>query len=490
MKSIYEKVLCNYVTETDQCYPNLREVARIVEHSWNQISKETLMKCFVRTGVKDSDTLRCVTTKSPKQGEITWAAVEYLLAYQKIPELVESVWNGKTQMPREVDEVDAQVILAAPPSISASPKTDYVVQRKAIDSESDSDASSGSLPSDESSGDDSSDSEDDEQPAKKSKGKAKKAPAATPANKVVESPAKKTKQEKLSPRYGIINDGQTCHLNSILQCLRSCSGLFETICNPLLNAAPPTTNSEKIFDALRSTMMGLVSATSNVSAADMRKAMEIDAHTQEDGAETAIKILMALPPSVQDLVTIPMLQTLKCVKCDHIASVGIAEHMLALPFVFDKKTNTVSLQEMLDTYQLMTLAERKCEHAPCTGQYAEKTDAILNEDLPKYLILHLKRFTTVGNQPFKICDVVQGIQNIRIHQTQYTLKSAAAHRANQPAHYKAYVKNGTRHVTVHYTVFDDTGVSEKSGDFDGKVEKEWTPYVLFYEKVVLQPVED
>ena len=76
------------------------------------------------------------------------------------------------------------------------------------------------------------------------------------------------------------------------------------------------------------------------------------------------------------------------------------------------------------------------------------------------------------------------------HQTQYTLKSAAAHRANRPAHYKAYVNNGTRHVTVHYTVFDDTGVSEKSGDFDGKVEKEWTPYVLFYEKVVLQPVED
>ena len=91
-------------------------------------------------------------------------------------------------------------------------------------------------------------------------------------------------------------------------------------------------------------MMGLVSATSNVSAADLRKAMEIDAHTQEDGAETAVKILMALPPSAQDLVTIPMLQTLKCVKCDHIASVGIAEHMLALPFVFDKNNNTVFLK--------------------------------------------------------------------------------------------------------------------------------------------------
>ena len=78
--------------------------------------------------------------------------------------------------------------------------------------------------------------------------------------------------------------------------------------------------------------------------------------------------------------------------------------------------------------------------------------------------------------------MVQGIQNIRVRSTQYTLNSAAVHRERRPAHYTAYVRTGAH----RYTVFDDTVVSEKIGEFG----MEWTPYVLFYEKVVGGPCAD
>ena len=77
--------------------------------------------------------------------------------------------------------------------------------------------------------------------------------------------------------------------------------------------------------------------------------------------------------------------------------------------------------------------------------------------------------------------MVQGIQNIRVRSTQYTLTSAAVHRERRPAHYTAYVRTGAH----RYTVFDDTGVKSVTGEFD----MEWTPYVLFFEKVVLPPFE-
>ena len=72
---------------------------------------------------------------------------------------------------------------------------------------------------------------------------------------------------------------------------------------------------------------------------------------------------------------------------------------------------------------------------------------------------------------------MQGIQSIRIRSTQYTLKSAAVHKEKHPAHYRACVRIGAH----RYIVFDDTGVNSVTGEFD----MEWTPYVLFFEKVLL-----
>ena len=80
----------------------------MADHSWSQVPASSLMKSFVRSGVKDSESLRCVSSESPKAGEVTWMAAEYLKAYACEIKDVQSVWNGKTSKSAEVPPTAAQ----------------------------------------------------------------------------------------------------------------------------------------------------------------------------------------------------------------------------------------------------------------------------------------------------------------------------------------------------------------------------------------------
>ena len=153
--------------------------------------------------------------------------------------------------------------------------------------------------------------------------------------------------------------------------------------------------------------------------------------------------------------------------------------MLTLPLKY-ASDGSVSLQEMIDAYWATgePPVSRRCESGACPGQYATHTNRIPDHGLPPYLIIQIKRFDRLGNKQFKICDVVQGNQSIRFRSTQYTLKDAAVHKEKHPAHYRAYSVH--RCASLH-----STGVKSVTGEFD----MEWTPYFLFFEKVVLPPFE-
>mmetsp|Transcript_62192 Transcript_62192/g.148373 ORF Transcript_62192/g.148373 Transcript_62192/m.148373 type:complete len:523 (+) Transcript_62192:84-1652(+) len=250
-------------------------------------------------------------------------------------------------------------------------------------------------------------------------GTAEAAQLKAPAEKVVfeedlspEEKAKLLKEKKaeIMPA-GIQNLGNTCYMNSTLQCLASIKELKDAV-----GAYTPPSAGDRDIDAVltaqfRTVLEQLSGTTEYIVPLQFVMAlrqkfprfaeMQNGAYMQQDAEECMrglLQVLAVTLPSggsnrVDDLTSFTMTSTLKCLECDEEAPQVMQEAQRVLMCHLGTQTNPVS--HIHQGVQL-SLKEHIEKNSPVLGRSAQYEKSSCISSLPPYLIVQFARFGYKG----------------------------------------------------------------------------------------------
>jgi len=227
------------------------------------------------------------------------------------------------------------------------------------------------------------------------------------------------------------NLGNTCYLNSVLQCL---------VYNPALKNIDPSGNE---FITELNKITGVVDTSENgeniavlYSLKDIIKLLPFKRFEQQDAHECIMIILDSIISFIKPEYYGETRTNIHCSGCDNLTS--IYEDFNCINLSVDTEASTVT--ELLLKYFEHETISNYCEHCKALNSYEKKVS--LNR-LPKNLIIVLKRYTFTGTKLLTKIDI-EDVLKIRESATDevktYTLSSTINHSGNlYSGHYTNFV---------------------------------------------------
>jgi ubiquitin carboxyl-terminal hydrolase 36/42 len=157
------------------------------------------------------------------------------------------------------------------------------------------------------------------------------------------------------------------------------------------------------------------------------------------------------------LLNINIISNVKCPKCNYISETKKEEKIISLPIT--NTTNT--LYDCLTEFQnIERLSENdkwkcdKCKEYVCADKWLNITQ------IPKYITIHLKRFT---NNNIKNGKSIEMPENIEINNQKYELRSYILHHgSSNGGHYINYSKINNKYILFNDAVINESNFSDKN----------------------------
>ena len=299
---------------------------------------------------------------------------------------------------------------------------------------------------------------------------------------------KKTrKQENCADRVGLTNLGNTCYMNSVLQCFSKMTVLTNTLLH--------SSDGNPILKAYVDLLLGL-SNPGNVSAltpVEFLKCFTSEkASFKNNNQHDAQEFLQALQEELHEGAKLSNLEnknvvretfegklkaSVSCFKCKKVKSSLEPFSELSLGFP-DKPNSVMSLENLLDHYLQpeMLRKDNKYQCRVCKTKTKAVKFLKVDETSP-ILCLHLKRFNNQGKKISK--KVTFPVSGLEVGNSTYSLISVICHHGTsiRHGHYSAYCLSQSKETQTWYH-YDDDNVTKVSVDQVQGVQ----PYILFYER--------
>ncbi|XP_072542891.1 ubiquitin carboxyl-terminal hydrolase 47-like isoform X2 [Salminus brasiliensis] len=286
--------------------------------------------------------------------------------------------------------------------------------------------------------------------------------------------AQKTRHEDM--RYnGLKNQGSTCYLNTVLQCLYMTKD-FRTAVESFKQG--PKDSSQGSVDLLLQlqTLFGTLKVARGTTRGITRSLRIRNVHEQQDAVEYYQKILKTVGPPVSQVFEGKISNNSKCLK-GHIFQEKCS--FITIPLAIEVGHNEVfNVNEGLKAFfKPSTLDEDNWLYCDQCDQKTESETWNKIEEIPTVLTLHLKRFDFDFMQMKHVknhcaMDIPLSLQ---IKDYEYDLYAVINHKGDRSGgHYNAVIKSFE---DDQWYCFDDSSVTK---DSNGSLQMSRFAYLLMY----------
>lgn len=276
--------------------------------------------------------------------------------------------------------------------------------------------------------------------------------------------------------HGLLNQGATCYLNSVLQVLFMTEDFKDRVKrHRRINAGTEHIDSElsDLFNDLEQYDTYTFKVTKKLKITNV--------YEQRDAAEHYEKILRLTSPEASRIFRGELINRNTCLKCQtQTESVAGFWHLpLALVDSHDHYSVVKGIEEFFRSSEIRGEDQMYCERCD------EKCDAVLDCELkhhPEVLVLLLKRFEfDRWMRKVKINCFVDVPYTLHVPQNQvYELYASVEHYGELIyGHYISRIKSQDN---GRWYIFDDSRVTEIKTTVPTEMERSQTAYLLFYQK--------
>jgi len=275
----------------------------------------------------------------------------------------------------------------------------------------------------------------------------------------------------------LLNLGQSCYFNAVVQCLAVCDTVNYTETNDLINAV----RANRPLDEET-----LTEYFSQVTGAFFE-----NNQGQQDAHELVTKLLDRLPSAERKKFELDIQSELTCTHCKtsrqqpaerilHRETKNEEQStVLALSFDGqDQKKASVNFFELLDKYQQEEFLDGAnkvyCDHKDCRKNTRTSKKLIFDLVSPQHLIVQFKRFDNVNGVFKKINTLVRLYPKVGVGAGRYKLMGIVYHKGTlNDGHYTAHVNYNNQ-----WFYCDDHKIAPGTKPAFG-----FTPYLLFFTKI-------
>jgi len=264
---------------------------------------------------------------------------------------------------------------------------------------------------------------------------------------------------------GLPNIGNTCYINSVLQCLRYSKPFVFQLCNMDMKDGSPLLRYfvDLLFDGAPVRTLSAFVGQLAASHSEFRLLRQCDAH--ELFLYLIDQFFTRYKTTCKHSFEGTFLSSITCIDCGNVSN---STYPFISVSVDMDRSLTESVETMLERFSSVETLDDPIDCTRCKKKMKSKKQLTIKK-LPTILVFHLKRFQ--GAQ--KLCTPVKLEPDIHIHSTRYRLYAICNHTGGvRGGHYTA----SCRRRSGAWIMCNDNFVTEMSA----LPATSSHPYLLFY----------